>query len=225
MHADLYDALDTAVRAYGLIPRGGFATDAADAVPEAGPDTACRTVILVGNAGADMWAHFAPYANSGPNPLDRWTVDVIEPIAAAFGARAVYPFDKPPLPFQRWALRAEPVHPSPLGVLIHPEYGLWHAYRAALLFAETIALPPASERPSPCLSCQGKPCLSACPVAAFGPQGYDVPACASHLSSPPGRDCLEAGCLARGACPVGVPYAPDQVRFHMRAFHRAVSGD
>ena len=28
-------------------------------------------------------------------------------------------------------------HASPLGLLIHPDYGLWHGYRGALLFAAT----------------------------------------------------------------------------------------
>ena len=54
----------------------------------------------------------------------------------------------------RWAQRAEPLHPSPLGVLIHPVHGLWHAYRGALAFAEPIELPPRADLPSPCASCR-----------------------------------------------------------------------
>src|SRR4030095_137820 len=49
----------------------------------------------------------------------------------------------------RWAMRAEAVAPSPLGILIHPDYGLWHAYRGALAFAERLALPPRGARPLP----------------------------------------------------------------------------
>ncbi len=110
----------------------------------------------------------------GPNPLDRWTRRVVDPIADGLGARAAYPFGEPRWPFQRWALRAETLHPSPLGILIHDEYGLWHAWRAALLFAERLDLPPRSDAPSPCESCAEKPCLSACPVGAFSRSGYDV---------------------------------------------------
>ena len=47
---------------------------------------------------------------------------------------------RPWLPFQQWARKAEPVHVSPLGVLIHPDYGLWHSYRGALCF-DTRLLP------------------------------------------------------------------------------------
>ena len=67
---------------------------------------------------------------------DRRVAAAIDPLARSVGAMALYPFDGPPYrPFQRWAMRAEPVAPSPLGLFIHPEYGLWHAYRAALVFA------------------------------------------------------------------------------------------
>ena len=59
-------------------------------------------------------------------------------------------------PFQRWALRAEAVYASPLGILIHPEYGLWHAYRAALLFTERLALPERPTRAEPLRELRGK---------------------------------------------------------------------
>lgn len=219
---DTYAALEASLAAHGLSARGGFVPKSADGVPEAGQG-ATAAVVLVGNAGPALWPHFAAHAASGPNALDRWTRTTIAPIAARFGARAVYPFDTPPLPFQRWAMKAEPVAPSPLGVLIHPDHGLWHAYRAALLFPRAIALPPWHARPRPCDTCTDKPCLSACPVGAFTGQSYDVPACAGHLDSLAGASCLDGGCLARGACPVGEPYAADQLRFHMAAFHRAVT--
>ncbi len=33
-------------------------------------------------------------------------------------------------------MAAEGLKPSPLGLLMHPEYGLWHGYRGAILFGE-----------------------------------------------------------------------------------------
>jgi epoxyqueuosine reductase QueG len=114
------------------------------------------------------------------------------------------------------------VVPSPIGTLIHPDYGLWHAYRGALVFAEHIALPPSAARPSPCETCQDKPCLSACPVNAFASGGYAVNACLDHISGDHGAECLHRGCLARRACPVGqrFRYSTEQTRFHMEAFLR-----
>jgi hypothetical protein len=207
-----------ALAEHGLFLRGGFHPDVGEAgLAEAG------TLLLVGNAGGAMWEAFAPSIDGARNPLDRWTRRVIEPIAEAFSARALYPFGAPHWPFQRWAARADTLYPSPLGILIHPKYGLWHAYRAGLLFAERLPLPPRSVAPSPCETCAAKPCLSACPVGAFTGAAYDVPACAGHLASA-ASSCLSVGCHARNACPIGRAwrYPEAQIRFHMAAFGRSV---
>jgi len=200
----------------GLMLRGGFHPDAADGVPGAP-----ATLLLVGNAGPAMWRAFK---SAGMGSLDAWVRGTVDRVAAICDAAPLYPFDGPPfLPFQRWAQRAEPVHPSPIGVLIHPDYGLWHAWRAALAIGDRLELPAPDERPSPCGSCAEKPCLATCPVGAFTPSGYDVPSCAAHIDSPAGGDCLLEGCRARRACPVGTAwrYGTAQAEFHMRAFRRA----
>ena len=158
----------------------------------------------------------------GSMTMDEWSRRVLTGLALRLGARAVFPFERPYLPFQRWAMRAEACHPSPLGLLIHPDYGVWHGYRGALLFAATIGLPPPDCRASPCASCADRPCLSACPVGAFDGTAYDVPACAGHLAGEPEPACMDTGCLARHACPIGrdYRYTPEQARFHMQSFLR-----
>jgi hypothetical protein len=149
----------------------------------------------------------------------------VEDLAGRFGALALFPFGGPPyLPFQRWAMRAEDVRPSPLGLLIHPTWGLWHSYRGALALAEpcTLAAPERPER-GPCDTCADRPCLSACPVGAHSVAGFDDAACFAHLAGPSSASCHETGCLSRRACPVGREHAhaPEQAAFTMRAFHRA----
>ena len=183
-------------------------------------------MLLLGIVGPGAWQDFArsPESRRADNPLDAWTRRIVAALAGRFGALPLYPFDGPPYwPFQRWAMRAEPVAPSPIGILIHPEYGLWHGYRAALLLAEMIALPPQEARARPCETCADRPCLSACPVEAFTGTAYRVEACAGHISAPAGAMCMEEGCRARDACPVGraYRYPPEQIRFHMKAFRRA----
>ncbi len=214
--------LEQALAASGLLLRGGFHPEPSDGVP-GDPGT----LVLVGNAGPAMWRAFAADGDrygDRANALDDWVRDVLTGIAGEAGATALFPFGGPPfLPFQRWAQRAEPVHPSPLGILIHPDFGLWHAYRGALAFDGRLDLPPSDDRPSPCATCADRPCLSACPVDAFGPGGYDVPACIGHVSAREGSDCMELGCRARRACPVGREYVyePAQAAFHMAAFRSA----
>ena len=209
-----------ALAPFGLILRGGFHPEPGEAGLEG-----AGAVLMVGNAGPAMWHAFAPFEDGAPDPLNRWTVRVIEQIGRLFGARALYPFGEPYWPFQQWARRAEGLYASPLGLLIHPQFGLWHAYRAALLFEEPIPLPARVEVQNPCELCANKPCLTACPAGAFSQAGYDVPTCASHLQRA-NAECVDAGCRARDACPVGAEwrYPPAQVRFHMRAFARSVAG-
>ncbi len=216
--------VEAAVRARGLAPRGAFVCAAGDEVPAQPDGRESRTLVLIGNLGGDFWPVFqaSSEARDGrPDPLNRWSQRVIDELAAAFGGLALYPFGGPPYrPFQRWAQRAEAVFVSPLGLLVHPDYGLWHAYRGAIALAQALALPPRDPRPSPCESCVDKPCLSCCPVAAFGPAGYDVPACTGHIVTAAGADCLDLGCRARRACPLGraYHYPAAQARFHMEAF-------
>ena len=216
----IYDDIAMALSAHGLLLRGGFHPSPADAIPSSGPMARTATVLMIGNAGGTMWRAFEAQRPDGPNPLDRWTRQIIDDIAGRFGATAVYPYDNPPLPFQRWAARAWPLSRSPIGLLIDAEYGLWHALRAALLVPSVMTLPARHAASSPCETCAAKPCLSACPVDAFSAAGFDVPACRNHLVSARSDACHAHGCRARDACPVGTQhrYSEAQVRFHMRAF-------
>lgn len=217
--ASLVD-IEAALRERGLAPRGAFHPAADDAVAPLADGRVARTVVLAGQIGASHWERFARERRDEPDPLDRWAARALDAIAARFGAARVLPGDGPPHPpFLRWARRAEPVHPSPLGLLIHPDHGLWHAYRGALVFAEKIELPSRDLRPSPCEACVARPCLQACPVGAFREDGYDDAACAAHLEARGGA-CFDAGCLARAACPIGRAhrYPPDPARFHLDAF-------
>jgi hypothetical protein len=217
------DTVLFAIGRTGLVPRGALSLTDDE---RAGELADVRTIVLAGMAGRESWRAFAasPEASDGlDHPLDRWSRRLTETLARELGGKALFPFGGPPfLPFQRWAQRAEPVHSSPIGLLIHPRYGLWHSYRGALGFHEALAIPEPAVVPSPCQSCTGRWCLSACPVGAFSSVGYDVAACAGCLKSAPGRDCTAGGCQARRACPVGVEhaYGPEQASFIMRAFLR-----
>lgn len=214
----ILERLRDALAAEGLILRGGFHPESHD-----GALAGSGTLLLIGNAGPAMWRAFERAGPSGPDPLDRWTRRVLSAVAARFGAAAIYPFDGPPYaPFLQWAKRAEAVLDSPLGMAIHPEYGLWHAWRGALAFPQRIDLPDGAVTRRPCDSCATRPCSTTCPVDAFRDGAYDVEACANHLRTPAGGDCLEQGCRARRACPVGGDfiYAPAQAAHHMAAFLR-----
>lgn len=179
------------------------------------------SIILLGNIGGSIWPAFTRWRKTykGPNSLDTWSKQLIRPLEEEFDATAYFPSDPPWQPFQRWAMQAEGLKPSPLGILIHPQYGLWHGYRGALGFSFQIDA-PVTQANHPCDTCTEKPCLTACPVNAISVTGFHVPACRTYLASGSGKkSCMISGCLARDACPVGerFRYPPEQLKFHMAA--------
>jgi hypothetical protein len=221
---DIIEALAT----HGLVLRGGF--DFADAGDRpVGPSrNPARSILLVGSAGAGWWAHFCRWRAKHPshlaNPLDTWSRDIIGRIAEDVGARLVMPNDRPYAPFQQWAMRAEGLKRSPLGLLMHPDFGLWQAYRAALLF--DTSLPEELNRLSAepihlCDACIGKPCLKSCPVDAYSQAGFAYQRCLDHVRGDAGAPC-RSGCLDRNACPYGAEFRyPVEVQaFFQRAFAR-----
>jgi ferredoxin len=219
----LIDAVGEALAPFGFHLFGSFKLDARDTLPLFADGRPASAVLMVGNAGPAMWKRFSEERRDGASPLDPWTSEVLTQVASRFGASALFPFQRPYLPFQQWALRTGACHLSPLGILIHQEYGLWHALRGALLFEQEIEPVGKAQPPSPCDSCPSRHCLTACPVAAFSIAGYNTSRCLLRLSALDGENCMALGCSARRACPVGVAYRydPAQARFHMEAFRRA----
>ncbi|TIL43539.1 hypothetical protein [Mesorhizobium sp.] len=224
LERSIVEDIAAALSAHGLILRGGFNFAAGEETPSGLSGAAARSVLLVGQAGAAPWPHFLRWregqSQTLADPLDAWSREVIGTVAKKFGARAVSPSDKPYLPFQQWAMQAEGLKPSPLGILMHPQYGLWHAYRGALLFEHEIAFGETREVVHLCDACVDKPCLKSCPVDAYSADGFAHKTCLAHVCGHNGAPCRTGGCLDRNACPYGAAYRyPPQVQaFHMAAF-------
>jgi hypothetical protein len=230
--------LETELRLHGLRLRGGWIPSPADTLPPLPDGQSAAVVWMVGMAGSECWPAFSasPMFSDGlTHPMDRWAANIGNSLAKRWNGVALYPSDGPPyFPFQQWADRSEPTQSSPMMLHIHPEYGLWHAYRFALalpilqagdLDRQASAAPRLNA--ALCLQCDGQPCLQACPVNAYNGQSFAVHLCRSHLRSPQGQECMENECLARRACPVGQDYAyqPEHAAFHMRAFLHSTTGD
>ncbi|VAW01189.1 Ferredoxin [hydrothermal vent metagenome] len=205
---------------HGFKALGVFTIEASDKVPVEGGVSA----VLIGNYGGEMFDRYAAARDPLTQTMDEWTQHVIDPLARDLNATALYPFSKPALPFQKWARRAKAGRQSPLGLNIHPVYGMWHGYRAFLIFDRLVELdiPPGDEHP--CFGCADTPCLTACPVEAFDGVQYDVEKCGGYLMKVSSIDCHNKGCASRLACPVGTEYAytAEQMQFHMTAFSNSV---
>jgi hypothetical protein len=224
---DVLKRLRAVLEPHGVFLRGAVNFVSGDKAPILSDGQAAASIVLLGNIGRSIWPSFERWrgvrANKDArNPLDTWSKAVIGPVALEFGATAYFPSDPPWQPFQQWAMRADDLRQSPLGILIHPEYGLWHGYRGALGFGHFLPAALPVRHAHPCDTCSDKPCLSGCPVDAVLTSGFQIAPCRTHLKTAEGKtNCMIAGCLARNLCPVGTEYRyqPEQLRFHMAALN------
>ncbi len=219
--------IEVALKPSGILIRGTVDFAAGEG-PFLADESHAASVVLLGNAGGSIWPAFSRWKRlyDGSDPLDTWSKEIICPLAKALGGTPYFPSDPPWQPFQRWAMRAEGLKPSPLGILIHPEYGLWHGYRGAIGFSMAVGAAGVGNevaiRRYACDDCKTKPCLTTCPVAAIAmdPADFAVSTCRNHIAMPLGQaGCMATGCPARNACPVGAEYRYplEQLRFHMEA--------
>jgi hypothetical protein len=210
----------------GLALRGAFDFGSEETSPLLNSGEPSKSVVLIGNIGGAFWPHFKRWRDDQPpdlkNPLDSWSRQVTEEAAIGLQAQFASPSDRPFMPFQQWAMRAERLHPSPLGILMHPEWGLWHAYRGALLFERRLGFAAPDDAAHLCDECTEKPRLRACPVEAYSASEFEHRRCLEHVRGPTGQACRWQGCLDRNACPYGAEhrYPAEMQAFLMRAYAR-----
>lgn len=205
------------VTAPGLIVMGAFHPGPDDGVPDG-----FGTLVMLGPS-PDFWRvlQASPEGRDGArDPVDRWSTRVISDLADQVNGHGFLPFGGPPYaPFLSWALKTGRAKSSPLGMLVHDRAGLLVSYRGAVAVKPKLHIPEREQET--CNNC-GSPCQTACPVGAFGMQGYDTDACHAHLETPEGQECLTRGCVARRACPVsaGAERVFEQSAHHMAYFHK-----
>ncbi len=197
---------------------GGFHPDDHDKVPEG-----TKTLIMLGPKEPGFWVYLKSqeeFRKELTNPLDRWSKRVIDLIGIKTNGEPVYPFGGPPYhPFMTWALKTGRSWHSPVQFLVHDTAGLMVSFRGVLAYQNHIQLPQPTAS-SPCETCEGKPCITACPVGVLTPDGYDADGCRAYIGSSDGQECLSMGCKVRRICPVSQNYQrdPRQSEFHQIAF-------
>ncbi len=177
-------------------------------------------LLLVGNGGPGFWQAFQASAFDSADPVDDFSRDrvatMLETCLESPLRHWLYP-GPVTLPLQRLGALAGWHHRSPLGIGINQRFGLWFAYRAALLVALDLPTGPHLGGEAPCLGCRDKPCIQACPAGALAAtNGPSLQACGQYRLS--GDSPCAVTCLARRACPVApeMRYRPEQLAYHYR---------
>jgi hypothetical protein len=185
-----------------------------------------RSALLLGSAGRPFWERCRAAPGAPPDPLDRCAereaATLLEPLRERDpSAQSVFPFRhaRQVVPFQALAAGLPWAVAGPFGVAVHPRFGPWFAWRAALLTA--LETPPTpAPAPAPCAACPA-PCVAACPAGAVARSGFAWEACVDfRLAQAPCRET----CLAREACPAGAEfrYGAEQMAYHYRASLRMI---
>ena len=192
-----------------------------DPLATAGLDLAAyERLVVIGHAGRRLWAELSKQPFRSADPVDDYSRNHTAYFARQYLGDDSWRLVHPDGVFLPLNLLGELVgwgQPSPLGLGMHPEYGLWWAYRTVFLSQLPLPVTEPGAVPHPCNDCAGKPCLAACPAGALRPTGrFDVYACSDYRVSE-GSSCA-AQCLARQACPIGTAhrYTPDQITYHYR---------
>lgn len=170
-----------------------------------------RSVVVVASGGRSFWERMVGTGHSylvpapGFHPIDERTRELVESERdrlAARGHRAelLYPFERSPIDFVALGeLAGLGVRSPVVPLLLHPEYGPWISFRAALVLEEPLPVSGPLDEFEPCSECAA-PCLCACPAEAVARAGEKNDAhCAEHRSA---GGC-QHGCDVRGACVYG----------------------
>lgn len=203
-------------------------------VSDAGGDiNRYQRLVLIAHGGRKLWQRFNQEAGVGENPLDQMCVDAWQSVMSGEDFRRVeyeilYPTSEPlascGVSLAELGSLAGWQQKSPLGIGIHPEFGLWSAIRLLVLVDGDSVWPDdndgseAQKSPSICDSCVDRPCLSSCPAGATDFQEFDVPACIAFRQTDASP--CEQTCLSRLACPVAKEHSYSKVQLN---YHYAYS--
>ena len=194
-------------------------------------DGKAKSIVVIANGGGALWLGLRRHAEHNPgwwereHPLDDFTRAIvekeIEPVLRQSGSRytIVFPFmsGRATLNFIELGKVAGLGGSSILGVVVHPKFGPWIAFRAAILLEELIDAPGEAASFAPCPACTERSCIAACPTAAVAvPSGWNIPRCLAYrLES--AADCMPR-CHARVACVLGPQYRypEDELAYHQK---------
>ena len=204
------------------------------------PPASTSTLLVVGHAGTSLWSHLTGgkqgrTLDAAGDPIDTFSIETSQAALAGHlpgvARRLLYPHPGCPVDLVALGRVIGWQTPSPLGLGIHPEWGLWSAFRALWLLSAGIeedepdAASDLAAVADVCATCPTHDCVRACPAHAVAiGRRFDIGACFDHRAEP-ASSCAET-CHARRACPVGPThrYSEAQMSYHYQLSRPAVRG-
>ncbi|MDX1416311.1 MAG: hypothetical protein R3293_19085 [Candidatus Promineifilaceae bacterium] len=184
-----------------------------------------RRLVLVGHGGRRMWEELQRVGMETADPIDHYSISLTQQFIDNYlDAQPVfwlYPNRPYIIPLQQLGALGGWSYASPLGSGISPVFGVWFAYRAAFLTHAQLPIIIQDPKPSPCASCDDKPCIMTCPAKAVEQERFDIHACVNHRLQA-NSTCADR-CLARMACPYfpNHQYSLEQIQYH---YSRSLTG-
>ena len=199
--------------------------------PEHSATLQSGSLLLLGHAGKQFWEVYQQqtsleYRNQA-DPVDRFSAEVTEVILTEHFPQVekqrLFPSADCSVNLMALGDEMRWHSPSPLGMGIHSEYGLWSAYRAVWWLNIQRPTIPRPEVTDICVNCQTQACVSACPGEAitFGNRP-NLNRCADYRLEE--RSACASTCLARRACPYATEhqYPESQMAYHYELARSAI---
>jgi len=198
------------------------------------PTVTHGTLLIIGHGGVRFWREAQAQWPETQHPVDDHSVAQSEAVLAehggAVGRRCLFPDPHCPLALQRLMRHLGWHAPTPLGLGMHADYGVWSACRAVWWLDAELAAPFELGNPvDHCASCVGRPCISACPASALQVGAMPLLSACADSRLADASACADT-CVAREACPIAAThrYEKSQLSYHYglarSAIHRYRSG-
>ena len=175
-------------------------------------------LLLTGHGGRLLWQKLQEVGMETADPVDTFSTQLTTQFITDYLSNPphlmLYPFGDYLVPLTQLGEWAGWSHPSPIGQGIHAQFGVWFAYRTAVLVNGDFPTTPRPQTTSPCQGCVDKPCISTCPAGAAREDAFHISPCVNFRL---GDNSLCADrCLARMACPVAPQhrYTLPQIQYH-----------
>lgn len=181
------------------------------------------SILLLGQAGKLFWPAYTASQPTGDDPVDNYSAEVSDQILAKHlpdtQRQKLFPNSECPVNMMALGRELGWHTPSPLGLGIHQQYGLWSAYRAVWWLDTEPDTTTANTQTKPtgniCADCKTQECVRHCPAEAVTHGSMpDITRCADYRYQPDST--CQSACQARLACPVAAEhrYSDEQIAYH-----------